>query len=324
MSLETMLEMDLLDADLAEQVKTALESRFYCSQWPAVLEPLDLAQHMARPSRRRLCAKLFRINDSYQRTESVYKAFELIYPDKDENYCRDKLTEAFTRAYRAATRLPRHLFLPSFAECWNDEDVALGIPLGCGQTISQPSLVQLMTALVDPRSSDRVLEIGTGSGYQAAILACLTKEVYTIEVYKPLSRRAMRTCGSLDLRNMVFHEGDGSEGWPAEAPFDIIIASARAPAIPQSLLDQLNPKGGRLLIPIQKEGKEYAELTLVVRRGERYDRASLIPTFWVPIVGAAGYGFETPQSRQPFIDFSPPPMKRIAPSQPNTTQLSAI
>gem|GEM_PF-215689 len=323
-SLETMLEIGVRDEALAERIKTVLKERFDASRWPAILMPSELEQHKTRPSHRRLCAELAPINDTYLRNKGVFEAFKLNYPEEGENTQREKLRQAFVRAYKSAQLTPRHLFLPTFAEPWIDEDTSLGIPFGYGQTISQPSLVQLMTALVDPRNSDRVLEIGTGSGYQTALLANLTKEVYTIEVYRPLSERAERVCSSLGLKNITFHKGDGSEGWPTEAPFDIIMVTAEAPDISRVLLGQLSTQGGRLLIPIRKAKKGYAELTLVIRRGDKYETAPIGPTQWVRLVGAAGYGFETPQSRQPFIDFSPPPAKKPLPRAIPESAIQAI
>ena len=165
-------------------------------------------------------------------------------------------------------------------------DSALPIPMGHNQTISQPSLVQAMTALLNPRKDERVLEIGTGSGYQTSILAKMVGEVHTIEVYKDLSQEAKRTCDNLGIKNIKFYAGDGSMGLAKQGPFDIIIVTAGAPEIPKPLLQQLKD-GGRLLIPIRSEG--FYNLSLVVRQGKRCKVFNIKPTVWVPLVGKYGW-----------------------------------
>jgi protein-L-isoaspartate(D-aspartate) O-methyltransferase len=156
---------------------------------------------------------------------------------------RPSLSEA---VMAVMARVPRHRFVPPLQQPFAYENRAL--PIGEGQTITQPFLVALMTDLLDPRPGDRVLEIGTGSGYQAAILAELVAAVYTIEIVEPLGRRAMQLLNELGYRNVEVRIGDGHGGWPEAAPFDSIIVTAAPAEIPTPLIDQLKP-GGRMVIP---------------------------------------------------------------------------
>src|SRR5688572_847071 len=146
----------------------------------------------------------------------------------------------------AMATVPRHRFVPLLQEAVAYENRPL--PIGEGQTISQPFLVALMTDLLDPRAGDTVLEIGTGSGYQAAVLAQLVAKVYTIEIVEPLGRQAMRLLEQLGYRNVAVRIGDGYNGWPDAAPFDSIIVTAAPAEVPKPLIDQLKP-GGRMVIP---------------------------------------------------------------------------
>jgi protein-L-isoaspartate(D-aspartate) O-methyltransferase len=143
-------------------------------------------------------------------------------------------------------RVPRHRFVPSLQQVFAYENRAL--PIGEGQTISQPFLVALMTDLLDPKPGDNVLEVGTGSGYQAAVLAELVARVYTIEIVEPLGRRAMQLLNELGYRNIEVRIGDGYNGWPEAAPFDSIVVTAAPTKIPTPLIDQLK-RGGRMVIP---------------------------------------------------------------------------
>jgi protein-L-isoaspartate(D-aspartate) O-methyltransferase len=147
----------------------------------------------------------------------------------------------------AMGKVPRHRFVPFLQEMFAYDNRPL--PIGEGQTISQPYIVALMTDLLDPKSGDTVLEVGTGSGYQAAVLAELVAKVYTIEIVEPLGKRAMRLLGELGYRNVEVRIGDGYNGWPAAAPFDSIIVTAAPGEIPKPLIDQLKP-GGRMVIPV--------------------------------------------------------------------------
>lgn len=147
----------------------------------------------------------------------------------------------------AMGRVPRHRFVPEAMVRFAYADDAL--PIGCEQTISQPSLVGLMTEKLEPSKDALVLEIGTGSGYQTAILAELFREVLTIEIVPELARRAPVVLAELGYRNVAFREGDGYAGWPERAPFDAILVTASAPVAPQPLLDQL-ARGGRMVVPV--------------------------------------------------------------------------
>lgn len=153
---------------------------------------------------------------------------------------------------KAMKKVPRHLLVPDKIRSYAYEDRPL--PIGEGQTISQPYIVAYMTELIEPRPEMRVLEIGTGSGYQAAVLAEIVKEVYTIEIMEGLGKRAEMDLKSMGYKNIHVRIGDGYKGWPEKAPFDAIIVTAAPEEIPQPLLDQL-AEGGRLIIPVGQEGK---------------------------------------------------------------------
>ena len=153
----------------------------------------------------------------------------------------------------AMEAVPRHEFVSA-----NDQARAYGdhpLPIGYGQTISQPYMVAAMTELLEPKSSDRVLEIGTGSGYQTAILAELVAEVYTVEIVEPLAKRAHQTFEKLGISNVHAKIADGHEGWPEAAPFDAIIVTCAPESTPEKLIDQLKSDGGKLVIPLGAESK---------------------------------------------------------------------
>lgn len=151
------------------------------------------------------------------------------------------------RVMAAMNKVPRHRFVPAEQLPYAYENRPL--PIGHGQTISQPYIVALMTDLLEPKPTDVVLEIGTGSGYQAAILAELTAKVYTIEIIDAVAKRAHELLAALGYRNVATRIGDGYNGWPDAAPFDGILVTAAAAHLPQPLVDQLAP-GGRLVIPV--------------------------------------------------------------------------
>ena len=178
----------------------------------------------------------------------------------------------------ALGKVPRHLFVPPDMERYAYADEPL--PIGEGQTISQPYIVAYMTAALKLQGTEKVLEVGTGSGYQTAILAELSREVLTIEVVAPLAARAQEVLGRLGYRNIRFRIGDGGLGWPEEAPFDAVMVAAAAAEIPPALEEQLAP-GGRLIIPV---GVEFQELCLVSRTRKGLERERLLPVRFVPLV----------------------------------------
>ncbi|MDH3758150.1 MAG: protein-L-isoaspartate(D-aspartate) O-methyltransferase [Gammaproteobacteria bacterium] len=176
--------------------------------------------------------------------------------------------------------VPRHLFVDEALASRAYEDTAL--PIGRGQTISQPYVVAKMTeALLDGFEGEKVLEIGTGCGYQTAVLASLVKKIYSVERIPELLRRAKQRLRDLDIYNVQFRPGDGWEGWPKYAPYDGIIVAAAASVVPEKLLDQLAP-GGRLVMPVGAPG--YQELMLVTRQRDHFEKKSLGGVSFVPLV----------------------------------------
>jgi len=175
-------------------------------------------------------------------------------------------------------RLPRHLYVPEdrWEEAYQDEPLAIGE----GQTISQPYIVAYMTEVLKLGGGERVLEVGTGSGYQTAVLAEMAAEVFSVELIEKLSRRARETLTGLGYENIRFRVGDGSRGWPECAPYDGIIVTAAAEQVPSALPSQLKD-GGRLILPV---GTGAQDLVLIVRRGEDFLRSELLPVRFVPLV----------------------------------------
>ncbi len=186
------------------------------------------------------------------------------------------------RVIEAIRNTPRHLFvLPETRElAYHD----MAIPIGFQQTISPPFVVAYMTEQLDPRPSDKVLEIGTGSGYQAAVLSPLVREVYTIEIVEPLGKRAASTLQWIGYENIRTKIGDGFQGWPEHAPFDKIIVTCSPENIPQPLIDQL-AEGGRIVVPI---GERFNQtLDLFTKKNGQLERKTLQSTFFVPMTGLA-------------------------------------
>jgi protein-L-isoaspartate(D-aspartate) O-methyltransferase len=185
----------------------------------------------------------------------------------------------------AMAKVPRHRFVPFLQEAFAYENRPL--PIGEGQTISQPYIVALMTELLDPKPGDRVLEVGTGSGYQAAVLAELVAKVHTIEIVEPLGKRATQLLAELGYRNVEVRIGDGYGGWPAAAPFDSIIVTAAPAAIPQALVDQLKP-GGRMVIPVGASS-EVQQLLVVEKQADgRTTTKRTLPVRFVPLTRDRG------------------------------------
>ncbi len=176
--------------------------------------------------------------------------------------------------------VPRHLFVDEALASRAYEDTAL--PIGLGQTISQPYIVARMTeALLDNFDGEKVLEIGTGCGYQTAILAPLVKEIYTVERIPELLRKTKQRLRDLNIYNVRFRPGDGWEGWAKYGPYDGILVAAAASELPQKLLQQLVP-GGRLIMPVGPPGKQ--DLIMVTRMDDHYEQVSLGAVSFVPLV----------------------------------------
>ncbi len=186
------------------------------------------------------------------------------------------------RVIQSMRTTPRHEFMPIHLRGSAYYDMAMAI--GHGQTISPPYVVAYMTEQLQPQPTDTVLEIGTGSGYQAAVLSPLVKDVYTIEIVKQLGERAARTLKRLDYENVHAKVGDGFQGWPEHAPFDKIIVTCSPEQVPQALVNQLR-EGGRMIVPV---GERYQQmLYLFEKKDGKLKKLALLPTLFVPMTGAA-------------------------------------
>lgn len=186
------------------------------------------------------------------------------------------------RILGAFRKVPRHLFVaPRYrGQAYGD----FPLPIEEGQTISQPYIVAIMTAVIAPTASKKVLEIGTGSGYQAAVLAELVREVYTIEIVRPLCERAEQTLRELNYRNVRVRFGDGYRGWPEEQPFDAIIVTAAPDHVPPALVEQLAP-GGRMVVPV---GTYMQALKIITKdKNGRVSERDTMPVLFVPMTGEA-------------------------------------
>lgn len=187
-----------------------------------------------------------------------------------------------SRVLKAISETPRHEFVPR--SLWNRAYLDMSLPIGDSQTISSPFIVALMTETLNPQPSDAVLEVGTGSGYQAAVLSPLVDHVYTIEIVKALGEQAERTLDRLGYQNVSVRVGDGFLGWPEAAPFDKIIVTCSPESIPQPLVEQLR-EGGRMVIPV---GERYQQtLYLLEKKDGELVRRPLQPTLFVPMTGEA-------------------------------------
>ena len=198
------------------------------------------------------------------------------------------------RVLEAMGNLPRHEFVPDALVDQAYGDYPVGI--GQGQTISQPYIVALMTELMDLKGSERVLEIGTGCGYQTALLARLAGQIFTIERIKELGFKARASLKQLGLKNIVMRIGDGSHGWPEKAPFDRILVAAGSPEIPMPLFQQL-AEGGKLVVPVGPEDKQ--ELLLISKTDGQMKTQNLGPCRFVRLVGSFGWG-KAPQAGAQF------------------------
>lgn len=194
----------------------------------------------------------------------------------NEQIAQRGISDAATLA--ALRKIPRHLFVPknNIKDAYEDRP----LPIGFGQTISQPYIVAYMTEIVKPQSTHRVLEIGTGSGYQAAVLSAIVKEVHTIEIVDTLSRRASNLLSRLNYKNITVRTGDGYYGWEEKSPFDAIIVTAAAEHIPPPLIEQLK-EGGRMIIPV---GSPFMvqQLMLVEKKNGKIRTSSMMPVRFVP------------------------------------------
>jgi protein-L-isoaspartate(D-aspartate) O-methyltransferase len=182
----------------------------------------------------------------------------------------------------AMRAVPRHEFLPLRLreEAYGDYP----LPIGHGQTISQPYIVAFMTEAIRPQPGEKILEIGAGSGYQAAVLAQMGADVYTIEIVEPLAEMARQTLERLGYKNAHVKHGDGYRGWPEHAPFDAVIVTCAPDKIPPDLIAQLKD-GGRMIIPVG--GGMEQELILLRKQGERIEKQSVLPVRFVPMTGEA-------------------------------------
>jgi len=187
------------------------------------------------------------------------------------------------RVLRAMRDVPRHLFVPAAYAAQAYEDHPL--PIDEGQTISQPYIVALMTECLDLEEGDKVLEIGTGSGYQAAVLARIARRVLTIEIHEPLARKAAETLAGLGATNVEVRAGDGFFGWPEEAPFDAVIVTCAVPRVPEPLLEQL-AEGGRLVVPLG-DPRSYQVLTVLTKEKGRPRLRKVLDVRFVPMTGEA-------------------------------------
>ena len=183
------------------------------------------------------------------------------------------------RLLKAMGKIERHRFIPGaeMADSYGDHPV----PIGHGQTISQPYIVALMTELCQLREDDRVLEIGTGSGYQTAVLSELVKEVYTIEIVEELAKTAEKRLTQMGYDNIRFRAGDGYKGWEEHAPFDVILLTAAPPEIPEKLVAQLSDDNGRMIAPV---GSHQQELIRITKTGSTIEKEFITYVRFVPMV----------------------------------------
>lgn len=222
-----------------------------------------------------LCAAAAPLSERARERELMVLTIENIAATSDTG--RERIAPKVLAAMR---KVPRHLLVPEDVRRYAYRDTAL--PIGHDVTISQPFIVALMTDLLEVRPGDKVLEVGTGSGYQAAILAELAGSVHSIEIIEPLARQAAAQLRELGYANVAVRAGDGYLGWPDAAPFDRIIVTAGADHVPRPLIDQLKP-GGRMVIPVGKG--DDLQLTLIRKSASgRISTRKLLPVRFVPLV----------------------------------------
>jgi protein-L-isoaspartate(D-aspartate) O-methyltransferase len=188
------------------------------------------------------------------------------------------------RVIKAFEKVERHLFVPDEQLKYAYQDRPL--PIGLGQTISQPYIVALMTELLNLKGTEKVLEIGTGSGYQAAILGEVVKEVHSVERHEDLAERASSLITSLGYTNIHVHVGDGSNGWPDKAPYDAVLVTAAAPSVPEPLKEQL-AENGRLVIPVGKPGVQSLEVWQ--KKDGEFEQEWIAQVAFVPLLGEHGW-----------------------------------
>lgn len=213
------------------------------------------------------------LKDPFQKARMSMVREQLTGPGRD---IRD------ARVIQAMETVPRHEFVPAAHRRYAYDDSPL--PIGYGQTISQPYVVAFMTEKLQPKPADKVLEIGTGSGYQAAVLASLVEKVYSIEIVEPLARQAETNLQRLGYSNVKVKAGDGYQGWREFAPFDAVVVTCAPDHIPQPLIDQLKD-GGRMIIPVGD--LPYQELYLLEKTKGEVKRRAVLPVRFVPMTGRA-------------------------------------
>ena len=201
----------------------------------------------------------------------------------EEQLVRRDITDE--RVLEVMGRLPRHLFVDKGirGRAYGDHP----LPIGQGQTISQPYIVAFMTQALHLEGDEKVLEIGTGSGYQAAVLSRLCANVFTIERVPSLARRARKVWDELDIHNIAMRIGDGTLGWSQYAPYDGILVTAAGPKVPEPLLDQLDEDGGRLVIPVG--GHDFQKLKIITRHGDSFKEREESGVSFVPLLGRHGW-----------------------------------